>query len=66
MKGGAAVEDCEVADFTHVFRDEAKRGEEAKPWTVTLNAVDVASGKNAFYKLQLLQHDQNAKKSPNT
>ncbi|KAI6190030.1 Poly [ADP-ribose] polymerase [Aphelenchoides bicaudatus] len=53
VKNGCTVDPkCEYAEECHVYIDDSK-----KPWQALLTAADLASGKNSFYKLQLLEHD---------
>lgn len=40
-----------MADICHVFIDNNVK------YTATLNLVDIQSGKNSYYKLQVLEHD---------
>ncbi|KAI1724104.1 poly(ADP-ribose) polymerase, regulatory domain-containing protein [Ditylenchus destructor] len=50
VKHGCVVDpSCEVAETTHVYID---------PEATTLGMADVLSGKNSFYKLQLLKSDK--------
>lgn len=53
VKNGCVVDpQCEMSSETHVFVQKKR------PWQALLNSADAASGKNSFYKLQLLQHDR--------
>ncbi|OXU23091.1 hypothetical protein TSAR_015014 [Trichomalopsis sarcophagae] len=56
VKGGIAVDpDSGLEDVAHVYQ----RGKEK--FTATLGITDIQSGKNSFYKLQILKHDKNEK-----
>ncbi|KAI1712161.1 poly(ADP-ribose) polymerase catalytic domain-containing protein [Ditylenchus destructor] len=55
VKHGCVVDpSCEVSETTHVYIDP----ETKLPWQATLGMADVLSGKNSFYKLQLLKSDK--------
>lgn len=57
VKNGCVVDPlCEVASDTHVFV-EKKKGKN-HPWQALLCAADIATGKNSYYKLQLLKGDR--------
>lgn len=52
LKGGAAVDpDSELESTTHVYQDGADK------YTTVLGVTDIQSGKNSYYKLQLLEAD---------
>ncbi|KRX19540.1 Poly [ADP-ribose] polymerase 1 [Trichinella nelsoni] len=52
IKGGGAVHACSgLHEIAHVYQLNGKA------YDVVLNAVDVNSGRNSFYKLQILKHD---------
>ncbi|KRY89944.1 Poly [ADP-ribose] polymerase 1 [Trichinella pseudospiralis] len=52
IKGGGAVHACSgLHEIAHVYQQNGK------PYDVVLNAVDVDSGRNSYYKLQILKHD---------
>lgn len=40
-----------LVDSCHVFIDKAVK------YTATLNLVDIQAGKNSYFKLQILEHD---------
>uniref|UniRef100_A0A336MUR8 Poly [ADP-ribose] polymerase n=2 Tax=Culicoides sonorensis TaxID=179676 RepID=A0A336MUR8_CULSO len=53
LKGGSAVDpDSGIADEAHVF----KEGKHI--WNSVLGLTDIQSGKNSYYKLQLLESDK--------
>lgn len=53
IKGGGAVDpDSGLEDEAHVYQ----RGDEK--FTATLSLTDVQSGKNSYYRLQILKHDK--------
>ncbi|CAD5224652.1 unnamed protein product [Bursaphelenchus okinawaensis] len=53
VKNGCVVDpECEVSESVHVYV------EKKKPWQALLSTADAATGKNSFYKLQILQHDR--------
>ncbi|KAL7079628.1 hypothetical protein ACQ4LE_001093 [Meloidogyne hapla] len=55
VKGGYVVDPrCEVAETTHVYVDPTTK----HPWQVNLSAVDITTGKNSFYKLQIVKDDE--------
>ncbi|KRZ74362.1 Poly [ADP-ribose] polymerase 1, partial [Trichinella papuae] len=52
IKGGGAVHACSgLHEIAHVYQQNGKT------YDVVLNAVDVDSGRNSYYKLQILKHD---------
>uniref|UniRef100_A0A914LP61 Poly [ADP-ribose] polymerase n=1 Tax=Meloidogyne incognita TaxID=6306 RepID=A0A914LP61_MELIC len=55
VKGGYVVDPrCDVAETTHVYVDPITK----HPWQVNLSAVDITTGKNSFYKLQIVKDDK--------
>lgn len=53
VKNGCTVDPkCRYAEDCHVYIDKNK-----KPWQALLTAADLASGKNSYYKVQLLEDD---------
>ncbi|XP_059048332.1 poly [ADP-ribose] polymerase [Achroia grisella] len=57
IQAGSAVDpDSGLTDCAHVYKDE-----EGTKFTVVLSKTDLVSQKNSYYKLQLLQSDNNKK-----
>lgn len=52
-KGGAVDPDSELEDIAHIYID--KNG---MKYNVILTNIDVQTGKNSYYKLQLLEADK--------
>lgn len=58
VKHGYVVDSkCTVASTTHVYVDPVTK----KPWQANLSAMDISTGKNSFYKLQIVKDDNVSK-----
>ncbi|KAG8443845.1 hypothetical protein GDO86_009147 [Hymenochirus boettgeri] len=56
VKGGAAIDpDSGLEDSCHVLEKEGKI------YSATLGLVDITRGTNSYYKLQLIEHDRDAR-----
>ena len=54
LKGGAAVDpDSKLEDCAHVYQRNKKI------YSIVLGSVDLVKGRNSYYKLQLLESDNN-------
>ncbi|GMT12517.1 hypothetical protein PFISCL1PPCAC_3814, partial [Pristionchus fissidentatus] len=56
IKRGTVVDgECEVASDTHVYRDDG-----GVLFMCSLTQADLATNRNSYYKMQLLQHDRDS------
>lgn len=56
LKGGGVVDpDSGLEDKTHVLKTKDTM------YSVVLGMVDIQSGRNSYYKIQILEHDKKKK-----